>query len=202
MKTLLSSSNSKLGDHIPAFNLPVLKTCPGKTRLCKVYCYARRHHFIMKAIKNKLEYNYIHSKSESFVHRIISEINMFRYYSESKGKKLYRIRLHSSGDFYSQAYLDKWGEIARTFPDIVMTAYTRSYMLDFSKVPKNLNLYYSMDSSTVNFSPHIKKQAQVILKKELPLYKSPDNQICNSKCRICNKCYSLTTDKNMLFLKH
>lgn len=59
------------------------------------------------------------------------------------------IRIHESGDMYDQEYLDKWFEIARTLPSITFTTYTKAYMLDWSKKPKNFTVNQSTEAPTL-----------------------------------------------------
>lgn len=57
------------------------------------------------------------------------------------------IRIHASGDFFSQAYFDMWLEIARENPDVEMWAYTKSlnyWVRRISSIPANLTLTASM----------------------------------------------------------
>jgi hypothetical protein len=54
-----------------------------------------------------------------------------------------RVRIHDSGDFFSQAYLDAWMRAAREFPRTRFYAYTKSLHLDFSQAPANLSIIQS-----------------------------------------------------------
>lgn len=57
------------------------------------------------------------------------------------------IRIHASGDFFSQAYFDMWIEIARENPNVEMWAYTKSlnyWVKRISSIPPNLVLTASM----------------------------------------------------------
>ena len=57
------------------------------------------------------------------------------------------IRIHASGDFFSQAYFDMWIEIARENPNVEMWAYTKSlnyWVRRISSIPPNLVLTASM----------------------------------------------------------
>jgi hypothetical protein len=54
------------------------------------------------------------------------------------------IRIHDSGDFFSQAYLDAWFRIAATFPRKRFYAYSKSLHLDWSRCPSNLRLVQSL----------------------------------------------------------
>jgi hypothetical protein len=55
------------------------------------------------------------SKRKDFVERIVKEI---------KGKWQY-FRIHASGDFYSEEYVEKWIEIAQQCPDTIFKAFTK-----------------------------------------------------------------------------
>jgi len=57
------------------------------------------------------------------------------------------IRIHASGDFFSQTYFDMWIEIARENPNVEMWAYTKSlnyWVKRISSIPPNLVLTASM----------------------------------------------------------
>lgn len=57
------------------------------------------------------------------------------------------IRIHASGDFFSQAYFDMWLEMAKENPNVEMWAYTKSlnyWVRRISSIPANLTLTASM----------------------------------------------------------
>lgn len=106
-----------------------------------------------------------------------------------RNMKLPWFRIHESGDFYNQEYLNKWIQIARNNPYTWFLAYTKNWLLDFSKVPNNLTIRYSSDIS----SKHIKR--------ELPAcyvgVKKPDNFFeCKKKCEpgYCMACWDKKID--------
>jgi len=53
------------------------------------------------------------------------------------------IRVHESGDFYSQEYLNKWIQIMKNCPDKSFLIYTQMYDLDYSNLPDNCILYWT-----------------------------------------------------------
>lgn len=123
---LLSKGNSKLADHVGTFSIIASKEvcgreCPG--------CYAiaeqkRWKGTVVKGRNNRLDI----SKSDLFVDQMITEI---------KKSKFKYIRLHGSGEFYSQEYINKWVEIAKEIykfnPNIIFYTYTkRKNDYDFS----------------------------------------------------------------------
>jgi hypothetical protein len=53
------------------------------------------------------------------------------------------VRIHVSGDFFSQAYFDAWLEVARRNPETLFYAYTKSlkfWVERMNEIPKNLKL--------------------------------------------------------------
>jgi hypothetical protein len=54
------------------------------------------------------------------------------------------VRVHDSGDFFSQEYLDAWFDIARMYPKKKFYAYTKSLHLDRSRRPENFQIVQSV----------------------------------------------------------
>lgn len=135
----ISKRNSKVKAKI--FNLPRYKTCPGRTEICEIICYAQVAEYMYEDTKEARARNLRASKEAGFVDAMVDIINRLRDKN---------FRIHESGDFYNQAYLDKWTEIISRCPDKNFFAYTRSHMLDFSRMLDlpNINLRYSVDRST------------------------------------------------------
>ncbi len=60
-------------------------------------------------------------------------------------RKYNTVRIHDSGDFHTQAYLDAWKRAASVFPNVTFYAYTKSMHLDlFSNLPSNFKLVQSL----------------------------------------------------------
>lgn len=140
----ISKGNIKLsGNQFLIWNLPAQKTCPGCTKTCTSKCYAKKAERLYRGVLACREQNLTDSKQEIFVSSLISEIQRM-----TKRKSYKYFRIHESGDFYSQEYLDKWFEICRAFPDIRFLAFTKSFSLDFSQKPDNLQVIYSIWNDT------------------------------------------------------
>ncbi len=136
---LLSKSNSKLyKDGILTFGLPAGKTCPG-AGACKEICYAQKGCYRFRNVKAVQENRLTATLRRDFEHVIFAELKGLR-------KKPVAVRIHDSGDFYSQEYLDKWMRIANMNPSITFYAYTKSLDLDFSKRPPNMLIIASAGS--------------------------------------------------------
>lgn len=180
-----SRGNRKLPKTTAIFNLPHMTTCPGATEECKKYCYAAKAE---RMYKNTLPYrqrNYQASKEPTFVDEIVSELR--------RSRNITAVRIHESGDFYNQEYLNKWVEVASRMPNLVFTAYTKSLHLDFSAMLKlpNVVLFASIDPTT---PPHmllanqISAVATVIPKKAT----APEGFFtCPGSCKSCNHCYTI-----------
>jgi hypothetical protein len=141
---LLKPPNTKLNKSkykIYTFSLPAVKTCPGASH-CIPDCYATRLFFQMPNVKASHSQAHELSKSENFARILIEEINAMR-------KKPSHIRIHPSGDFYSEDYLNHWLNVASAFPEITFYGYTKSVRI-FKNVkgkrsfPDNFRFVYSL----------------------------------------------------------
>ena len=127
------------------WSLPAGKTCPGSTSLCRDKCYARKAERQYPSVLPCRAQNYIDSKKSSFSHNMIA---LIKKSPAVRRHKLFRI--HESGDFYSQAYLQKWIKICAALPEIQFLAFTKSFKLDYSMKPKNLQIVWSIWPDTKN----------------------------------------------------
>lgn len=144
---LLKSSKGKyrvLGFGIPAdhdFSHKGEKrnTCP-QALACKAVCYAKQGRYVMDSVIKPRKHNLRMSLRTTFVKHITADLNQMVIKSKVCRKPYNVVRLHDSGDFYSQEYLDAWSTIAATFPDVIFYAYTKSLHLDMSAIPSNLRI--------------------------------------------------------------
>lgn len=145
MKNYLGSNNTKLKRAgifnwgIPAYQASDgFRTCPA-AGTCAVGCYAKQGFFNMPNVASALEERLALSKSPLFVDTIDAEL---------KRRKVDTLRVHDSGDFYSQAYLDRWFEVMRRNPAVKFYCYTKMVPLlerarKLGKLPKNFKVIYS-----------------------------------------------------------
>jgi hypothetical protein len=178
---MLANSNEKLGEDVYNFNLS-RDTCKYKTPLCEKYCYARKGNFVL--IENYLQRNYLESLEDDFVERICGQI-MF--------KQIKWIRIHASGDFYNQSYVDKWIEIAQRSPKTKFLAYTRNWEADFSKRPANFVIYNSCDKATIRLNKGLNLLAyaeEININTPHMTKTNLNTYACNSKCHTCKACWS------------
>jgi hypothetical protein len=111
---LIQPPNKKLHNTY-MFNLPATKEVCGRT--CKG-CYAigeqKRYPNVLPARESRYEA----SLQLDFTSTIHNELANLR-----KRPKYFRI--HASGEFYDQAYVNKWLSIIKRNPDIIFYAYTK-----------------------------------------------------------------------------
>lgn len=129
------TTNTKLKkDGIFCFNLPPISTCPCAGE-CKSYCYALQSAKRWPSVRKGLAKRFLLSTTRNFVDQIVPECEGKRY-----------IRIHSSGDFYSEEYVRQWRMIALSNPNVQFYAYTKSVSLIKKHPhywPKNLRIIFS-----------------------------------------------------------
>jgi len=197
MKIIKLNMNKKLKKgKIAYFSLP-----PGKP-ICKFNCpncYALRLYRIRKKVRNNYLYSYQLSKTNKFVGIAIQEINKIK-------DKIKAIRIHDSGDFYSQGYINKWHKIISTFPNIKFFTLTkRAKDFDFSKLLK-LNNFVLIDSLKFDRLNYGNKEEMIELSKKTGAYICPatltkDKITCGNGCDICLS-KEKGQSKGVLFIKH
>ena len=118
-------------------------TCPAALA-CRAVCYAKQGTFRFSNVVKARMHNLALSQRDAFVRDIASDLCTLVVKSKHRRKPYNVVRLHDAGDFYSQAYLDSWSNIARLFPDTIFYAYTKSLHLSFADVPSNLRITQSL----------------------------------------------------------
>lgn len=151
--------NSKLeklgtvGFGLPAFeSADGFKVCP-KAGACAAICYARQGNYNFSNVKAAREFNLaiVRASVADFKAKAMSDLRNMR--------KVSTVRIHDSGDFFSQEYLDAWYDVARAFPNLVFYAYTKSLHLDlWTRKPRNFRITQSegglMDDEINTRRPH------------------------------------------------
>lgn len=142
---LIQSGNSKLGRNIYMFNIPATKDICG--RICPG-CYSIKEQVRFPSVIEARNKRLKASKQEDFVATIISEINSLR----TKPKWF---RIHASGEFYSQSYINSWVTIAKALPAITFFSYTKRLRHFDFKILQTLPNFVLIDSlhfGKLNFS--------------------------------------------------
>ena len=132
----ISLTNQKV--HAPTWSLPAIKTCPGSTPMCRRLCYARKAEdlYAINTAKPSRARNLQSTKSPRFV-------DMMTALVRSKTAHGF-FRIHESGDFYSQHYLECWFEICRRLPHVRFLAFTKCFGLNWADKPANLRVIWSV----------------------------------------------------------
>ena len=137
--------NTKLGRAlIWHFSMLAIFTCPGRSKLCELICYACGALFKMNelAFKARMWMRW----QDDFVKRTTSQI---------RNSFVRVLRIHVAGDFDDVRYIRKWVQIAQACPATTLYAYTRSWrkkrlrkaLLELAAEP-NVVLFYSCDRET------------------------------------------------------
>lgn len=113
---VLSYENSKLHG-IYIFDLLAVFTCRNCST-CRDTCYARKAQRLY--VNTLLRRSYMTWLAMHFLAWLKQEI-----IAEIEKEKPDFIRIHSSGDFFSQNYADMWTEIAKLFPETKFYYYTK-----------------------------------------------------------------------------
>lgn len=143
---VLQAGNKKLSRDILIFNLPPGKSCLN-CKECYKTCYARKAYRQYPNVKISWNYNLELAKNDpdKLFNSIVNQL---------KSTKKNIIRIHSSGDFFSQGYIDLWEKIIKNFPNKKFYVYTKvNKLLDFSNIRKlnNFNLIKSFIDGHLNY---------------------------------------------------
>jgi hypothetical protein len=122
---------------IPAYQSTTgLKTCPN-AGACAKGCYALAGAYRFSNVAQAFERRLAVTQSNEFIDLMLKEID---------ANRAERIRIHDSGDFYSEEYLQRWLKIMRARPHVEFYAYTKMItMFKFHApyLPKNFTVIYS-----------------------------------------------------------
>lgn len=111
------------------WNLPSIVTCPHATEHCKKSCYALKAEKVYPSAKVSRYTNYDDAQAhEIFADRMIFTLETELATKKFKGK-LAIVRVHESGDFFSQEYANAWMKVVDYFKnrkEICFMWYTKS----------------------------------------------------------------------------
>lgn len=186
---LLKYENDKLKQQF-IFNLPVSmevcgRECPG--------CYALKAQ--KRFPKTVLPYRQTRldaSKQTDFTSNIILEL-------ESTRRTARAVRIHESGEFYSQEYIDKWETIAKALPSFTFYAFTKRMTdFDFTSIMSQSNVVIidSLMSGTLNYAP-INKLDQ---SRPICPATTSNTTICGVTCLYCQT--KEAQNNGIQFVKH
>ena len=195
MNFILQKGNRKLPRTTGIFNLPSVKTCPFSTKECRKHCYSLKAERMYPQVLPFREKCLKLSKSSEFKEVISDEL--FK-------RSFKAVRIHESGDFYSQKYFDLWVDIALLFPSLKFYAYTKVWTLDLRRKPENFIMLLSSDITSSVDSDILGKFDGIAtvdlnqeLEKDIKYFK------CPMDCKVCDYCLKRHKNgTNVLFKKH
>ena len=124
----VSSSNAKTGN-ILSFSLPPKITCPNSSQCFKI-CYAVGMYGNEYRKNTPISWEKNLQIIENDPNRAIQELSSVIQSKLNGSKRTGRqvlFRIHVSGDFYSQDYLQLWHDLAVKYPDVLFYTYTKMY---------------------------------------------------------------------------
>ena len=190
----ISRGNVKVKANI--FNLPSKTTCLLGLE-CHKYCYAGKAEVQYPAVLPSRERNLAATKEHSFISEVMHIL---------KTRKNKLVRIHESGDFYSEEYAINWLYIARYMPEYTFYAYTKRVDVFTEEIlrgkPKNFVLLYSVDGldKEEELPTGFDKVARVSSSMEDVNCDAQKNK--NVLCGVqCSKCFKGNI-KEIVFKKH
>lgn len=122
----LSPGNRKTGKRgsvyrtVFVWNLPPVATCPGRSEWCMRYCYNADDRTDVFPIATWCENWYTASYKPDVLRTVILR-------QLASAKPPVGVRVHSSGDFYDEQYVQFWASVAARSQTTAFWAYTRSW---------------------------------------------------------------------------
>jgi hypothetical protein len=182
-----TKGNAKLGKQTLIFNLPAGKTCPGAL-FCKSFAVVDENGkrsiqdgpqtiFRCFAASSEVQYDGAFNNRANNLQLIVDALKNgsaadliddgIRNH-RTKNTKL--VRIHESGDFFSEAYLSAWIEVAQRNPDLKFYCYSKSLQLFLNfNLPSNFYMTASYGGKWDNLIDNgsFKRYAKVFMTDEL-----------------------------------
>jgi hypothetical protein len=127
--------NAKLGSEVATFSLPAGHTCPGALECLSKAArdtgkIADGPQTVFRCFSASQEATYPSVRQQRWRNqaamRGLSTEGMVDLILSSLPARAVKVRIHVSGDFFSQDYFDAWAEVARRRPEVLFYAYTKS----------------------------------------------------------------------------
>ena len=172
------------------FNIPANKEVCGRT--CKG-CYAIKEQVCFPKALEVRQKRYEASLQPDFHTKVVAELSCLR-----KIPKMFRI--HASGEFYSQPYVNSWYRVALAHPDIIFYAYTKRIKdFDFSTLKSlpNVVIIDSFHFGGLNYGKLDKAPKDAFVCPHQP----NTSVICGQTCTWCMTKGQADT-KGVYFVQH
>jgi hypothetical protein len=150
--------NAKLDADIASFSLPAGWTCPGaKDCLTKVDPdlgtlvdgHFQKFRCFAAISETRPSVRDAHWHNYELLTEARTRDNMFELLKSSFPRKVKKLRVHVSGDFFNLAYFGAWMDVAKVYSDTLLYAYTKSlkfvklYLEGGETIPNNFRLTLS-----------------------------------------------------------
>lgn len=138
----LKKTSKKEGERAFNWGIPALKsasgfaTCPN-AGACALGCYAQAGAYRFSNVAATFERRLALTRSAEFEATILAEL---------RRKRVSVLRVHDSGDFYSEEYARRWFAVMRAAPKVKFYAYTKQVAMFKAmrlELPANFTLIYS-----------------------------------------------------------
>lgn len=193
MNVTISRRNSKLG-HVVNVSLPPIKACiPGVP--CARECYACKAYRLYPNSRWAWDKNLL--LAQNYRGAYFGDIREFLA-SEFESVNLFR--WHTAGDIIDQDYLDNMVKIVLEFPTMRFLAFTKNHGLDYSNLPANISVVFSMWVGWGDTEMSMPRAwYQDGNKSRVPT----DAMECFGKCDECGLCWYLKDlGRDVVFHKH
>jgi hypothetical protein len=190
-KFALGNGNHKIAKGVKIFNLPAINSCPNCS-LCAPKCYAKR--------AEKRFPKVFASRMKNF--------NLAKFHTKLLKKLILRdlqggeiVRIHESGDFFNEKYINMWYEIALERTNCKFYTYTKNKDFPFERFSYllNFNVINSiLPDGTLNFGKEdvMTEKAKLFNATICPCRRGMSDKVCMLECRNC------LTDKCVVFIQH
>ena len=182
MNHMAESMNLKKSQ-VVTFDLPAGYTCP-MASMCKAFASKKTgkiidgKSMIFRCYAASIESRFKNSRLAHWHNfdllKNLDEKSMVELINSSIKKNVKIVRIHSSGDFFSQDYFNAWVKVASMNQDITFFGYTK--IVDYVKAikPSNFKLVYSMGGLMDNQVDNSIPTCKVVEYSEDSLCKSKD----------------------------
>lgn len=183
-----NAGNSKLSNSILIFDLPAGSdgSCVDCSA-CEGTCYAKFAQVFYPSTKLFRDVNFELAKNYPETLFTLLEMQL----SSTKNNV---VRIHSSGDFYDEKYVDNWIELIHKFPKKRFYCYSKSpYILERENLPKNLNVISSfltingkkyLNYGNMKYLTELQEKDPSIFLCPATTHKAWDGK-CGKECKVC-----------------
>lgn len=182
MNHMAESMNLKKSQ-VVTFDLPAGYTCP-MASMCKAFASKKTgkiidgKNMIFRCYAASIESRFKNSRLAHWYNydmlRGLSESDMVDLINKSIKKNVKIVRVHSSGDFFSETYFNAWVKVASLNPNIVFFGYTKIVEYVKEIKPNNFKLVYSMGGLMDNKIDDTIPTARVVEYSEESVCKTKD----------------------------